>query len=285
MLTVLKNETYIQIMKHPHSSTSKTVKKAFQLLEILGKIQPARASELARQLKLTRSNVHRLLSTLHEMGYVEKTPNSGFHLSFKLFILGNTIPKKNQLSEVARPYMTHLAELSQENVNLAILYARKVLYIDKIESFHYLKLDQPIGRTDPIHCTALGKILLSDLSESELKAFLKSTPLVPYTRNTITDPTKLEEVIRNVRKKGYAADMEEVGEGICCIGAPIRGHEDRVIAAISISGPTIRLTKRKMEELKGPLMNTAWEISRKMGCEAEREENQSQQLHPRGATR
>jgi DNA-binding IclR family transcriptional regulator len=206
------------------------------------------------------------------MGYVEKVPNSGFHLSFKLFLLGNTIPEKNQLSEVARPYMTRLAELSQENVNLAILYETKALYIDKIESFHYLKLDQPVGRTDPLHCTALGKALLSGLSESELKAFLKSTSLVSYTRNTITNPTKLEGVIRNVRKRGYALDIEEVSEGIHCIGAPIRDHENRVIAAISISGPTIRLTKRKMEELKGPLINTALEISRKMGCEADREE-------------
>jgi DNA-binding IclR family transcriptional regulator len=250
------------------SSTSKTVKKAFQLLEILGKIQPARASELARQLKLTRSNAHRLLSTLYEMGYIEKTEDSRFHLSFKLFILGNTIPRKNQLSEVARPYMTHLAELSQENINLAILYEKKALYIDKVESSHYLKLDQPTGRTDPLHCTALGKILLSGMSESEFGVFLKSTPLVACTKNTITDPVRLEEVVQNVRRKGFAADAEEVSEGIHCMGAPIRNHENRVIAALSISGPSIRLTRRRMEELKGPLIETALAISRKMGYEA-----------------
>lgn len=273
-------------MKHPHSTTSKTVKKAFQLLEILGKTQPARASELARQLKLTRSNAHRLLSTLHEMGYIEKRGDSKLHLSFKLFILGNTISMKNQLSDVAHPYMAQLAELSQENVNLAILYEGKALYIDKIESSHYLKLDQPVGRTDPLHCTALGKILLSGLSDSELEAFLKSTPpFVAYTRHTITDPVLLREVIRNVRKKGYAADVEEVSEGIHCMGVPIRGNEGRVIAALSISGPKIRLTKRRMEELKGPLMDTGLEISVKMGYEVDREKDKNQKLHPRRTKR
>ena len=126
------------------------------------------------------------------------------------------------------------------------------------------------------HCTALGKALLSGLSESELKAFLKSTPLVPYTRNTVTDPKKLADVIRKVRKRGYALDMEEVSEGIHCIGAPIRDYENRVIAAISISGPTIRLTRRKMQQLKGPLIDAASEISRKMGHEADREKSQSE---------
>jgi IclR family KDG regulon transcriptional repressor len=92
------------------------------------------------------------------MNYIEKTGDSKFRLSFKTFILGNTIPLKDQIIDIAHPYMIRLAEISQENVNLAVMFERKLLYIDKIESSQYLKLDQPIGRTDPLHCTALGKI-------------------------------------------------------------------------------------------------------------------------------
>ena len=252
-------------MKQQSYSTAKTVQKALRLLEILGEKQPTRPSELVQLLELSRSNVHRLLATLREMGYVEKDFDSRYRLSFKVFMLGNTVLGRNHLSDIAHPYMVRLAEISQENVNLALMYEQRVLYIDKIENPHYLKLDQPIGKSDPLHCTALGKVLLSGLSDHELEVFLRSNNLVPYTKKTITDPEVLVDAVRSVRKKGYATDLEELRDGIHCIGVPIRDHTDKVAAAISISGPTVRLTKQKMEELKGPLIETAAKISRKIG--------------------
>jgi DNA-binding IclR family transcriptional regulator len=145
------------------------------------------------------------------------------------------------------------------------MYEQKVLYIEKIESPHYLKLDQPIGRTDPLHCTALGKALLSGLTDQEIEAFLRSTKLVPCTRKTITDPEVLDRVIRSVRREGYSVDLEELDEGIHCMGAPIRDVTKKVIAAISISAPAIRLTKQKIKKLEVPLIETSLEISKKMG--------------------
>jgi DNA-binding IclR family transcriptional regulator len=199
------------------------------------------------------------------MGYIEKDIDLKYNLSFKIFILGNTVLRRNQLSDVARPYMARLAEIGKENVNLGVMYEEKVLYIEKIESPHYLKLDQPIGRTDPLHCTALGKALLSGLTDREIEAFLKYTKLVPHTKKTITDPEVLDRVIRNVRREGYSVDLEELNEGIHCMGAPIRDVTTKVIAAISVSAPAIRLTKQKMKKLEGPLIETSLEISKKMG--------------------
>jgi len=199
------------------------------------------------------------------MGYVEKGLDSKYHLSFKIFILGNTVLRRNQLSEVARPCMARLAEICKENVNLGVMCEQKVLYIEKIESPHYLKLDQPVGSTDPLHCTALGKALLSGLTNQEVEAFLRSTELVSYTRKTITDPEVLGRVIRSIRRKGYSVDLEELSEGIHCMGAPIRDLTKRIIAAISISAPAIRLTKGKMKKLEVPLIGTSLEISKKMG--------------------
>jgi IclR family KDG regulon transcriptional repressor len=244
---------------------AKTVEKAFKILEILRARLSVRPSELVDQLKLSRSNVHRLLFTLHELGYVEKLEASRFRLSFKMFMLGTGIPIRDHLTDVAHPYMARLAEISQENVNLALLYDRKVLYIDKIESPHYLKLDQPVGRTDPLHCTSLGKVFLSGFNDQELEVFLRSADLVRYTRNTITDPKVLVNHIRTVRKQGYAVDLEELSEGIHCIGAPIRDHTNHIIAAVSISAPSMRLTKQKAKALKVPLLDTALKISKRMG--------------------
>jgi DNA-binding IclR family transcriptional regulator len=252
-------------MKQGFYSFARTVQKAFRLLEILGEKQPVRASEIVKQLALSRSTGYRLLSTLQEMGYVEKDIDLKYNLSFKILILGNTVLRRNQLSDVARPYMVRLAEICKENVNLGVMYEQKVLYIEKIESPHYLKLDQPIGRTDPLHCTALGKALLSGLTDQEIEAFLRSTKLVPCTRKTITDPEVLDRVIRSVRREGYSVDLEELDEGIHCMGAPIRDVTKKVIAAISISAPAIRLTKQKIKKLEVPLIETSLEISKKMG--------------------
>jgi IclR family KDG regulon transcriptional repressor len=254
-------------MKQKSYPPVKTVQKVIKLLEVLAEKQPAKPSELINQLGFPRSNLYRLLETLKELGYVDKGDGKTYHLTYKIFMLGSSVLNINQLTFIARPYMAHLEEVSQENVNLAIMYENKVLYIDKIESKHYLKLDQPIGKTDPLHCTALGKVLLSGLNEFELEVFLRSKNLVAYTKNTITDPEVLAGVVRNIRKQGYAIDFEELSEGIHCIGAPIRDHTNKVIAAISISGPTVRLTKQKMEQLKVPLIETAAEISKKMGCD------------------
>ena len=252
-------------MKQRSYSLATTVQKAFRLLEILGEKQPARPSEIVKQLALSRSNVYRLFSTLQEMGYIEKDIDLKYNLSFKIFILGNTVLRRNQLSDVARPYMARLAEIGKENVNLGVMYEQKVLYIEKIESPHYLKLDPPIGRTDPLHCTALGKALLSGLTDREIETFLKSTKLIPYTKKTITDPKLLDRVIRNVKREGYSVDLEELNDGIHCMGAPIRDVTQRVIAAISISAPAIRRTKQKMKKLGVPLIETSLEISKKMG--------------------
>lgn len=252
-------------MRHLSYPISTTVQKALRLLEIVGEKQPVRASEILNQSILSRSNVYRLLSTFQKMGYVERDEDLKYRLGFKVFVLGNALPQRNQLSEVARPFMARLADRCKENVNLGVMYGQKVLYIEKIESPHYLKLDQPIGGTDPLHCTALGKALLSGLSGEELKTYFRSVKLIAYTKKTITDPKVLEKVIQNVKRNRYSTDWQELSEGIHCLGAPIRDGTGKVIAAISISAPSIRLTRQKIRELKGPLIEASIGISRKMG--------------------
>jgi len=252
-------------------SAAKTVEKAFRLLEILSETQPARPSELVQQLGLTRSNVHRLLATLEHLGYVTKNSDTGYCLSLKMFILGNRDPWKSKLSEIAHPYMMRLAEISQENVNLALRYGQELLYIHKIESTHYLRLDQPVGRTDPFYCTALGKSLLSGLTEEEFQSYCKSVKFIPHTRRTITVPRLLWEAIQKVRKDGYALDLEELREGIHCIGAPIHDYSNRVVAAISISAPAMRLTRARIKNLRSPLIEISKGISRQIGYKDEGE--------------
>jgi DNA-binding IclR family transcriptional regulator len=244
----------------------RTVQKTFKVLENLAKKQPAKPSELLKESGLSRASIHRILSTLIELGYVDKESDSRYSLSFKMFTIVNTLRSSNRLLFIARSHMTRLSQISEEIVNLAITHDQRVLYIDKIESQHYLRVDRPIGQTDPLHCTALGKVLLSGLSDLEFEVFLKSTALVPHTKNTITNPEVLAGVIRNVKRQGYAVDLEELSLGIHCISAPVFDHANKVIAAISISGPHVRLTPERIEALKAQLIMNAAEVSKKLGC-------------------
>ena len=246
-------------------STSKTIVKAFRLLEFLSEHQPSRVSQLTEGLGLTQSNLYRILDTLQDLGYVTKISKATYRLSMKVFVLGSSALGYDELPIVSQAFMARLSEISQETISLAVLYDGAVLYIDKIKSPHYLQLDQPIGKSHPLHCTALGKSLLCGLSDDKLRNQLNLLELAKYTQNTVTDVESLVEIIREAREKGYTTDFEELSIGINCIACPIRDHSGRGIAAIGVSGPTVRFGKEKMQELKPELINIAGEISMKMG--------------------
>lgn len=245
---------------------AKTVQKCFRILEFIGANQSVRVPEIVKGLGLTRGNVHRLLATLEGMEYVEKLEDSKVRLSYKIFKLGSNVPLSRKLDEVAKPYMNRLSDLADETVNLGVLYAHSVIYLDKVECKHYLRLDHQIGEIDPLYCTAPGKVLLSDFSEEELEDFFRSVELRPYTKNTIVTRQGLLKAVKKVRRNGYAVDLKELNENLHCTAAPIVDYRNKIIAALSISGPSIRLTRSKIDKLKKPLLETAAEISQKMGC-------------------
>jgi len=252
-------------MEQKSYSAAKTVQKALKILESLGERQPQRPSEIAEQLGLSRSNVHRLLFTLEEMGYVERKPDSTYYLGFKVFMLGSNFSTSNNISDIAYPQMKILADISQENVNLGVMYENRVLYLNKIKSPHNLKLDTPMGKMDPLHCTGLGKALLSGFTDKEVEAYLASVELTKNTPKTIVDPGALIGHIRKVREQGVAFDFEEFDKGVHCIAAPIYNHMNKGIAAISVSAPSVRLTRQIIKKLKPHLLESCAAVSERLG--------------------
>ena len=253
-------------MQQKSYSAAKTVQKALRILEFLGEKQPLQPSEIAQQLELSRSNVHRLLFTLEQLGYVERRLDSTYYLGYKVFMLGSSFSTQHDISNIAYPYMKRLADISQENVNLGVMYENQVLYLNKIKSPHSLKLDTPMGKMDPLHCTGLGKVLLAGFNDNELRDYIRSDKLIRYTKKTITEPEEVFKHILKVRKLGFALDFEELDEGVHCMASPIYDHENRVIAAISISAPSVRLTNKTIKLLKPDLLKNCAEISKKLGC-------------------
>lgn len=126
-------------------------------------------------------------------------------------------------------------------------------------------MNQPIGKNDLLHATALGKVVLSGFGEIELEVYLRSSTRVRCTNQTITNSEVLAGVIRSVRKEGYATDFGELHVGVHCMAVSIYDHSNRAIAAIGISGPSVHLIKERMEGLRVPLLRIARELSRKMG--------------------
>lgn len=238
-----------------------TVETAFTIVEAIGERGNARAADLSRALSLTRANVHRLLYTLEELGYVEKDEYARYHLTFSLFELGNTVPHSRKLIDTARPSMLGIAQLTGETVNNGVLFEGEVLYIDKVEATAHLKLDREIGSTDPAHCTSLGKVLLAYQEEREREAILRKLPFEKRTDNTITDPIRLEEELNKVVEWGYAVDFQELSYELNCVAAPVFDENGRICTAISISGPSDRFTRDKIEGIVEELKATTEKIS------------------------
>jgi IclR family KDG regulon transcriptional repressor len=196
-----------------------------------------------------------------------KTRN--YFLGFKLVELGNLLLNQLDLRKEAEPFLRDLAERIKETIHMVVMDRDEVVYIDKVETEQSpsgLRMASRIGLRNPPHSCAVGKVLLADFSDESQDSFLKGRSLSRRTENTMTDLAQLKEHLKQVRKQGYALDDEENERGIRCVAAPIYNETGRAVAAISISGPAFRVTKKVVQEtLKKEVMGTALKISQRLG--------------------
>jgi len=248
-----------------------TIERASSILDILGQ-SPNGISirELSSKIKLPKGTIHRLLSSLSYFGYVRQDPKTrNYLLGFKLVELGNLLLNQLDLRKEAEPFLKDLAERTKETVHMVLLDRNEVVYIDKVETDQHtsgLRMASRVGLRNPAHSSAVGKVLLAHFSEEELNNFTKEKGLLKRTENTITDPGRLREHLSIVRAQGYAIDDEENEKGIRCVAAPIYNEVGKPVAAMSISGPAFRITKKVIQEsLKKEAMETALKVSQRLG--------------------
>ena len=196
-----------------------------------------------------------------------------YALGFKLVELGSCLLEQIDLRKEAEPFLHDLSRRTKETTYLVILDRTEVVYLDKIESEDastVLRATAKVGQRNAANSCAVGKTLLAELPEEELNALIRQMPLLRKTENTITDPLHLKEHLKAVRDRGYAVDDEESERGIRCVAAPVRDERGRAVAAVSISGPAIRVTRRRIQDsLIDEVMKTGLEISKKMGYRGE----------------
>ncbi len=241
-----------------------TVLKAFQVLEFIGNNQPVLPTDIVKGLGFSRANIHRLLATFMEIGYVEKI-EKGYGLTFKLFKLGSTVPLSRDLRDVAKPIMIELMKIAEENIYLNVLVEDMVIAIDEVKSSHHLTLNPDVTYNYPVHACASGKVLLSGLSLEERKNFVNGLSMVKRAPETIDDRGVFLSSIEEAGARGYATEIREFSDDLNSIAAPISDYRQKVVATISISGPAMRLTEERQQSVLPSLQDAASRISRKLG--------------------
>jgi len=245
-----------------------SIQRAMAIIETLDKYRELGVTEIAEKLGLERSTVHRILSTLKALGYINQNPtNHKYSNSFRFFEIGNNVIQSLGFRRQALPFMQELSTKSNEAVNLAVLDGKYVIYIDKIESPATIKVDLPVGKRMPAYCTGLGKVLLAHLPEMTVRELFEDEPLIRYTKNTITDIDELCQHLAKIREQGYAVDNEEYVEGLLCIAAPIWGHTKNVVAALSVALPKFRYSDDddKIAHIRDILLDVARRFSISLG--------------------
>jgi DNA-binding IclR family transcriptional regulator len=214
-----------------------SVEKAFRILEVLSTRSPLGVTEIADELGLKKSSVSRLLKALAELGYAEATAQRGrYRMGPNILSLARSYLEDDRLVREAQPVLRELALSLRASAHLAVLAGGNLVIVAKEPSPEHIQVTTRVGGRTPLHASALGKILLADLSEKKRRSILGEA-LPRFTERTITDHRRLQAALDRVREQGFAIEREEEHLGVGCIGAPVRDGEGRWVAAVSVAGP------------------------------------------------
>lgn len=235
-------------------------------LDILETIREARAglglADLARALNLPKPTAYRILSTLESRGCVARNEAAHYQMTRKFFELQSTDFDEQILARTALPMMERLVRTCRETVNLGILDAGEVVVIGTVESPQSIRMSSKVGNRRYLHSTALGKVMLSGLSEKEVQRLIRLKGLPRLTPRTLVTRSAVLAEINQVRKQGFALDNEENELDGRCLGAPILGQGGRIVAALSISAPLFRMDLARAHSLVPALTEACRAISR-----------------------
>ena len=212
--------------------------RGFDLLEALADAGgEAGVSDLAARTGMPPATIHRLVRTLLDRGYLLQLPSRRYTLGPRLVRLGDSAGAL--LGRWAMPVLTDLVAAVGETANLAVLDGDHAVYVAQVPSPHSVRMFTEIGRRVPLHCTGVGKALLSALPDAQVRAVLARTGLPPVTPTTVTDPDTLLAGLATARERGWVHDEGEQEPGVRCVAVPVSGPQGPV--ALSVSGPLSRL--------------------------------------------
>ena len=243
--------------------------KAFDILACFTAETPLlRITDITKRVGMTQSNVSRLVATMVAYEYLEKDEDSGcYQLGRKIISLATVALNHSVLRCQAMPELFNLEQKYGVGANLAVLDHGSMYYLAHVDSRNSPRMYTMVGNTNPLHCTAIGKVLLSAMTDEEISKVLEEKGMPAYTYNTITSPAVLMEQIDRCRRLGYSVEYGEHALNGACIAAGIRDRNGKIIAGLSMSGKFQGKSMQEHEETVAAIViESAALISNKLGC-------------------
>lgn len=244
-----------------------SAERIFEILEVLVQEGSVTLTELSTRLSLHKSTVHRLLKSLILLGYARQEEESGKYLpTFKILELAGKMLTRLDILTVTRPYLERLMAQTHETVHFVQRENTQIVYVDKVESdANSIRMVSRIGLRQPLYSTGVGKAILAQLKDDEIREIWQQSDIHAFTPHTITTLDRMMEEIGVIRRAGYALDNEENELGVRCIAASVPAYNGRVTNAFSISAPVSRMSDERIHELSAYVLKTRHELSQVLG--------------------
>jgi IclR family acetate operon transcriptional repressor len=240
--------------------------RALSILERLADADGMTLTDLAQSVGLAPSTTHRLLTTLQQRRFADFDEEYGFWvIGVSAFNVGNAFLRNRRIITLGRPVMRRLMEDVGETVNLAVEDKDELVYVTQFESHAPMRAFFRPGRRAPMHASAIGKAMLAERDDATLTDYLHKKGMPRFTEKTIVDPAALRHELAQVRERGWAVDDEEHTVGMRCVAATIHNEHGEVIAGVSLSGPSVRVTQGRLGELGARVVQAANEITVQIG--------------------
>lgn len=247
-------------------NTIKSLDRALEVLVQLGEMQGGTLSEIAGALNQSPATIYRVLTTFQGRGFADFDEQSQvWSIGPAAFLTGSQFLRRTSLVERARPIMRDLMEATGETANLGIERDGMVLFLGQVETHATIRAFFPPGTASAMHASGIGKALLCRMDDKRQREVLAASQLEQYTPFTLTDPDAMIADLHAAKARGYALDGEERNIGMRCIAAPVFNVFGEVVAGISVSGPTTRITEDRIEALAAHVMDAAAILTRAIG--------------------
>lgn len=243
------------------------VLKVFAILQALSERDETGISDLSVRLAMPKATVYRFLQTMKTLGYVRQESDSErYGLAMKTFELGTKALPHPDLVDLSKHHMQMLADQTGETVHLGTLIDSEIIYVHKVDSRHMLGMYSRVGRRAPLHCTAIGKVLMAWEHPARRDRVLAGAEFKRFREKTIVDPAAFLDELARVKAQGFGEDREEFDEHIRCIGIPIFDRLNQPVAGLSVSFPTFRYDDSKAPQVVAMLRDASRDISTRLGC-------------------
>jgi DNA-binding IclR family transcriptional regulator len=267
-ISAVEQEFQVSGVREPPAHGTTAVDRGADLLvRVLESEEPVALTDLASASGIPKSTASRLVSALERRGLIEQDGERGrLRPGPAILRVAERSMLERNMIELARASLDALADESGETINLAVPAGHGVEHVAQVDSRHFLGTGQWLGRAVDYHCTAVGKVFMAFG-----RASIPSAPLARHAPATITDPARLSSELEVVRGQGFATAVDELEPGLAAMAAPVRGARGEVVAALSVTGPTLRMTPARILELQPILTDEAKALSRRLGHREEGE--------------